>query len=120
MVPNNPAGSYCLPNYDSFANQYAANNPYSSSSFISVTTTTTPPGTAFVVFPSTACNVINITNTSGFTIDIQKGGSGPVIQLQSGVGEKIFGGLTNANQIGIRRTDQSVSPITIVAEAIVS
>ncbi len=109
MVPNTPVNTYCLPNVN------AQVLPYTSSAFMSVTTSAT--GANFVAFGSQSCTIINIDNKTGTQIEVQKNGSGPAVLIAVGATRE-FSGITNANQLAIRRVDQSNTQVTTTAEAI--
>ena len=53
-------------------------------------------------------------NNSGTTIGVQRGGSGVGVPVFPGTYFTFFG-LTNANQIGVRRVDQSTTSVTVHA-----
>lgn len=114
MVPNNTAlSTFCLPNYDSSIVPPAT---YTSSVFLSVETALT--GVDFTTFASQTCTNLYIDNNTGTVIEVQKNGSGPTITVQSGTGGRNFGGITNADQLAVRRVDQSVVRVIVTAEAI--
>jgi len=114
MVPNNTAlTTFCLPNYDSSIQPPAV---YTSSVFLSVQTDI--GGAAFTAFASQTCNVLDIDNNTGVTIEVQKNGSGPTVTIPTGQGGKSFSGITNANQLAVRRVDLNITQVTVTAEAI--
>jgi uncharacterized coiled-coil protein SlyX len=71
-------------------------------------------GTTYEAFASQACKQLTISNQSGVAIEFQQGGSGVAFPIPNGIMLTIFG-ITNANQIAIRRTDTSATPVTIPA-----
>lgn len=79
---------------------------------LSVTTNAT--GTTFNAFASQACKQLNISNQTGTTIEVQQGGAGVAFQIPSGAFYTFFG-ITNANQLAIRRTDVSNTTVTVTA-----
>jgi hypothetical protein len=89
---------------------------FTSSAFISVTTT----GTTYAPFGSLACDALQIDNTdpAAVAIEVQKGGTGGTIKIAAG-GTRYFAGITNANQLSVRRADTSSTSVTVSAEAIV-
>lgn len=89
---------------------------YASSIFIAVSTSVS--GVTFVNFPSTPCNSLQVENNSGTAIEVRKGGSGVAIAIPSGVGGRYFSGISNANELSLRRVDTGAEQITITAEAI--
>ena len=85
----------------------------------SVTTlslTTNAIGTLYTSFSDHSCNVLEVINNSGVTVEYQRGGSGVAIPIPSG-GSRLILGITNANQISIRRTDTTNTQVTVQAEA---
>lgn len=89
---------------------------YTSSSFISVATNA--DGTTYTAFASTVCDGLQVENNTGTEIEIQKGGTGGTIRIPSGIGGRYFSGISNANQLAVRRTDLSTTSVTVRAEAI--
>lgn len=83
---------------------------------MSVTTAAT--GTNYTAFTSQACNSLDIVNTSSVAIEYRRGATGNSMTILSG-SSRLVVGITNANQIDVRRVDQSNTQITIPAEAIV-
>lgn len=81
---------------------------------MSLQTSTT--GTSYVAFASQACTSLDIVNNSGTTIEYRRGAAGTAMQIPSGAARMIIG-ITNANQIDIRRTDTSNTQVAIQAEA---
>lgn len=81
-----------------------------------ITVQTAANGTSFAAFPSQSCTALDIINNTGFAIEIQLGGSGPAITLLTGQSRMMIG-INNANQIGVRRADQSSAQLTVVAQA---
>ncbi|NJO65021.1 MAG: hypothetical protein HC836_45000 [Richelia sp. RM2_1_2] len=79
------------------------------------TLSTNVTGTAFALFSSASCTHLEIINLTGTTIEYQRGGSGSAFPIPSG-SSRLIVGITNANQIGIRRVDQSATVVSITAE----
>jgi len=101
----------------SAANPLPASVPGASSAVItSVTTAAT--GSNYTAFASQACNCLDIVNTSSVAIEYRRGGAGSTMTILSG-SSRLVVGITDANQIDVRRVDQSNTQITIPAEAIV-
>jgi len=80
--------------------------------------TTSATGATFNAFSSQACNSLDIVNTSSVAIEYRRGATGSAMTILSG-SSRLIVGITNANQIDVRRVDQSNTQITIPAEAIV-
>lgn len=72
---------------------------------------TNPTGATFNTLTSQACKSVTISNQTGTTLDVQQGGAGAAFQLPTGQ-VVVFRGLTNANNLGIRRSDASSSQVT--------
>lgn len=89
---------------------------------LSVTTTAAASDAAFAVFSSQSCTELVILNKTGVTLEYQRDGAGLTINIRPGQERRITG-ITNANQIGVRRTDfaSGISRAsTVTARAITS
>lgn len=72
---------------------------------------------AFTVYGDAACTGMTLDNQSGVDIDYQRNGAGGYITIPHGQSREIEG-ITNANQIGVRRSDyanpnQPVQAVTV-------
>jgi len=108
---------------DGSATDVSAANPMPSSvpgavsaTILSLTTAAT--GSNYTAFASTTCNSLDIVNTSSVAIEYRRGATGSSMTILSG-SSRLVVGISNANQIDVRRVDQSNTQITIPAEAIV-
>lgn len=81
-------------------------------------TTSVVTGTTYVAFPNTPCAFLDIVNHTGFDIEYRRNGAGEFITIPTGSARYIEG-ITNANQISVRRKDSLTSAITVRAEAFV-
>lgn len=90
---------------------------YSEVSVITVATSGAT-GTTFVPFASKACAFIDVVNNTGADIQYQRNGAGEYIVIPTGASRYIEG-ITNANQIGVRRADLTTTQVTVRAEAFV-
>ena len=79
-----------------------------------ISATTAATGTNWTAFGSQALKQLTISNQTGTTIEFRQGGSGVGFQVPSG-GFYTFFGITNANQIDIRRVDTSNVQVTVTA-----
>lgn len=88
---------------------------------VKATSSATPTDGSFAVFPDQACTELEVFNDQRVPIEFQRNGAGAVITLLAGQRRR-FAGITNANQIGFRRSDWAVSgrtqPTTISAMAV--
>tara|TARA_R110000868_G_scaffold221145_1_gene472622 strand:+ start:51 stop:638 length:588 start_codon:yes stop_codon:yes gene_type:complete len=78
---------------------------------------TSGTGANFVNFDDIPCDSLDITNNTGVDIEYNRDGGGyamPIIDKQS----RLIPGITNANQIYVRRIDQIGSAVIVPAEAI--
>ncbi len=75
---------------------------------------TANPGTTYVPFGSQACKQLTVSNQTGVVILVQQGGGGVGFQIPHG-GVVPFYGLTNANQLGIKRQDDSNTQVVVTA-----
>ena len=101
----------------SAANPLPASVPGAQSATI-LSLTTSATGATFTAFSSQTCNSLDIVNTSSVAIEYRRGATGNAMTILSG-SSRLVVGITNANQIDVRRVDQSNTQITIPAEAIV-
>ena len=79
---------------------------------LAVTTNTT--GTNYAAFASQVCKQLTISNQSGVVIEVRQGGAGVALQIPTGAFYTFFG-ITNTNQLDVRRVDVSNTQITITA-----
>ena len=110
MTPNTFINTYCLPNIEANVLQYT------SSKFLSIKTDTN--GTLFTTFESFACTTLYIDNRSNYLIEVRKMPVGTAVIIPIGT-VRGFSGITNANEIGVRRVDQNNDFVVVTAEAIV-
>lgn len=75
-------------------------------------------GTDYITFPALACAFIDIVNHTGADIQYRRNGAGEYITVPTGQ-SRLVEGITNANQIGVRRSDSSTYSVTLRAEAFV-
>jgi hypothetical protein len=75
-------------------------------------------GSGYASFPDVPCQQMDLINNSGTTVEyLRSFPSGqtiaiPVITASS----RLIVGLRNASEISVRRTDLSVTPVTVIAE----
>ena len=79
---------------------------------ISVTTAAT--GTNWTAFASQTLKQLTVSNQTGTNIEFRQGGAGVGFIVPSGAVFTFFG-ITNANEIGARRTDTGNTQVTITA-----
>lgn len=108
---------------DGSATDVSAANPMPSSvpgavSATILSLTTAAVGTNYTAFSSQTCNSLDIVNTSSVAIEYRRGGAGNTMTILSG-SSRLVVGITNANEISVRRVDTSNTQLTIPAEAIV-
>lgn len=76
--------------------------------------TTAAIGTNYTAFASQACLQATIVNDSGVTIEVQQGGAGVAIPVWDQTTFTFFG-ITNMNQLGVRRKDTSNVQVAVLA-----
>lgn len=76
--------------------------------------TTAAVGTDWIAFASTACIRVHIINSSNTTIEVRQDGAGVGLVIPVNT-EFTFSGISNANQLSIRRVDTSNTQVTITA-----
>jgi hypothetical protein len=79
---------------------------------ISVQTAAT--GTNYTAFASQVCKQLTLSNQSGVTIEVRQGAAGVALQIPTGAFYTFFG-ITNANQLDVRRVDTQNTQVTITA-----
>lgn len=75
---------------------------------------TAATGTNWTAFASQACKQLTISNQTGTTIEVRQGGSGVGLQVPTGAFYTFFG-ITNTDQLGIRRVDTSNTQVIVTA-----
>jgi|GEM_PF-3252944 hypothetical protein len=81
--------------------------------------TTAAVGANWTAFAAQACTSLDLVNNSGTTIEYRRGAAGVGMPIPTGSARMIIG-ITNANQIQVRRTDLSATQVTVQAEALSS
>lgn len=76
--------------------------------------TTAVVGSNYTAFTSQVCKQLTVSNQAGVMLEVQQGGAGASLQIPSGTFYTFFG-ITNANQLGVRRLDTSNTPVTVTA-----
>lgn len=71
-------------------------------------------GTAYTAFGAQACKQLTIFNGTGVDIGVTVGGAGVEVPVLAGTYYTFFG-LTNANQLSVRRVDNSTTQVTVAA-----
>lgn len=79
-----------------------------------LTVQTAATGTNYTAFASTPCSRLTLFNGTGTSLDVQQGGAGANFTIPTGT-SFTFDGLTNANQLGVRRTDTTNTQVTASA-----
>ncbi|MDY3551389.1 hypothetical protein R5W24_000465 [Gemmata sp. JC717] len=75
---------------------------------------TAATGTNWTAFPSRALKQLTVSNQTGVTLEFQQDGAGVGLQIPT-TGIYTFYGITNANQIGVRRVDTANTQVTVTA-----
>ncbi|MDP2358625.1 MAG: hypothetical protein Q8M31_21580 [Beijerinckiaceae bacterium] len=76
--------------------------------------TTSATGADYVAFASQVLKQLTLINLSGAIIEFRQGAAGVAIPVADGDSFSIFG-LTNANQIDLRRRDNSATQVNVYA-----
>lgn len=79
-----------------------------------LTVSTNADGTSFVAFPAQVCAQLTVVNDSDVTFEVRQGGTGvacPVLAQSSFT----FFGVSNANQLSVRRKDQGTDALSVYA-----
>lgn len=75
---------------------------------------TAATGTNYTLFASTTCKQVTLVNDTGTAIEFRQDAAGVAIPIADSDRYTIFG-LTNANQIGVRRKDTSNTQVVVKA-----
>jgi hypothetical protein len=67
----------------------------------------------FAAFPDQACRQLTVANTTGVQIEVQQGGAGAAFPVFPGT-YFTFYGITNANQLAVRRSDLSTNQVAVI------
>ncbi|QFY77514.1 hypothetical protein DUD43_07345 [Alcaligenes faecalis] len=79
-----------------------------------ISVSTAANGTDFVVFTARACAQLTVINDSDVVFEVRQGGAGvacPVLSQSSFT----FFGISNANQLSVRRKDTGTDPLNVYA-----
>lgn len=76
--------------------------------------TTNATGTTFTAFASQACKQLTIANDTGVNLEVQQGSETVYLPVFANTCYTFFG-LTNANQLKVRRVDTSNTTVTVKA-----
>lgn len=98
-----------------FENNVLASGGVTSAPVI-MSATTSATGATYVAFASQKANKLVISNNTGTPIEFRRGGAGSAFVIPSGQLYEIDG-ITNADQIEIRRADTTNTQVTVGAEA---
>jgi hypothetical protein len=82
-----------------------------------VTVQTASTGANFTAFADRPCYALDLVNNSGAAIEYRRVGTGPTIAIADGT-SRLLVGIRNANEISVRRVDQSNTQVVLTAEAI--
>lgn len=88
------------------------------SSVTIITAPTSVVGATYTPFGNVPCAFIDLVNHTGFDVEYRRNGAGEFITVPTGQ-SRIIEGITNANQISVRRKDGLNTSITVRAEAYV-
>jgi len=77
--------------------------------------TTSAVGATWVTFGAAVCVGLDIVNASGTAIEYRRNGVGTSFVIPDGA-SRFIEGITNANQVSLRRVDQSNTQVTLSAE----
>lgn len=86
------------------------------SSVVAMSTPTLAAGATFNPFTGQACSQLDLIAPPTVDIEYRRGGAGVAIPIAAGT-SRLIQGLANANQIAVRRLDQSATPVNTFAEA---
>ena len=73
---------------------------------------TAATGSNFTALNTRVCRRVFIVNDTGSDLEVQQDGAGVALPIFSGT-ERQFQGIQNANQLAVRRVDQSNTQLTV-------
>jgi hypothetical protein len=76
---------------------------------------TAATGTNYATFPDLPAHQVTVVNDTGTDIEVRQDGTGVALPIASGAAPFTFYGLSNANQLGVRRKDTSNTQVTVKA-----
>lgn len=82
-----------------------------------VTVQTNAIGANWATFASLPCDALDVVNNTGTAIEYRREGAGASIRIPDGA-SRLVSLTANANEIGVRRVDQSNTQVTLTAEAL--
>lgn len=82
-----------------------------------ITVSTAAAGANWTAFAAGACDMVDIVNNTGVDIEYRRNNAGSAITVPDHT-TRMVTGITDANQISVRRVDQSNVQVTLTAEAI--
>jgi hypothetical protein len=88
-----------------------------SASGVILALSTNASGATFNTFASQTCTQLRVSNNTGTTIEFRIGGTGIAMPIFNGK-YYLITGITDASSVGIRRTDQVNTPVTVQAHAL--
>ena len=115
------AGAIAVPNGNTYS--IVGNTGISSATFPvnaafltggNMNVSTSATGTAYTAFSSQVCSQLTISNDTGTKLDVRQGGAGDPFRVLDSTYYTFFG-ITDASQISVKRTDNSVTPVTVYA-----
>lgn len=71
-------------------------------------------GVSFVTLPAQACTQLTVINDTNFSFEVRQGGAGVAVPVLAQSSFTFFG-VTNANQLSVRRKDNEVEVVNIYA-----
>ena len=97
------------------ATDYAAHvSPVMAGGGGNISVQTAANGTDFVAFASQECKQLTISNSTGTEIEVRQDGAGVALPVFDSTYYTFFG-ITNANQLSVRRSDASTTQVTVTA-----
>ena len=82
-----------------------------------VTAQTNATGTSWTAFAGQKCLALDLVNNTGTAIEYRRNGAGASMVLAD-KSARLIVGVSNANQIQVRRVDTSNTQVTVQAEAL--
>lgn len=79
---------------------------------------TAATGTNYTAFASQECYGLVLVNNSGTTVEVRYNGAGVAIPVFTS-NYYLFVGITNANQLSVRRVDTSNTQVTVVGQCLI-
>lgn len=114
VVWNSQEGRYEVLDYKSLAVGSGGGTTVGSSDFFSATTST--GGTGWTTLTGITCDSVNVVNDTNFDVEVRKNTGNMIAKTIEASSVYKIEGLSNTNEVDVRRVDQSTTQLSMVWE----